>query len=148
MQVVGCREPTRLGSAFLLRPFNGSEKHHSCAGFVGSAARNEKLEICPGIAQGAQFLSQSAWAISDFSGPHVYFFDRIRHAYTSLKNLIASPFTSLMYYTNNKPITPTSTDFAQVIGFYSFLLPSASFHPTVPHIAVNTRKDEGGCSVI
>src|SRR5215475_14215969 len=138
MQAVGCREPTRLGSAFLLGSLDGSEKDNSRTRFVRSATRNQKLETCPGIAQGAQFLSQSAWAIRDFSGPHVYFFDRIRHAYTSLKNLIVSPFISLLSYANKKTDHSNIPDFA-VIGVYSFLL-SASFHPTLPHIAVNARQ--------
>src|SRR5262249_10718017 len=101
MQAVGCREPTRLGSAFLLGSLDGSEKDNSRTRFVRSATRNQKLETCPGIAQGAQFLSQPAWAIRDFSSPHVYLFDRIRHAYTSLKNLIVSPLF-LLYPTQTK----------------------------------------------
>src|SRR4029434_4980879 len=88
MQAVGRSKTTRLGSAFLFCSLDGSEKDNSCTGLVGSAARNEKLEISAGIAQGAQFVSQSAWAIGDFSGPHVYFFNRIRHACTSLNNFL------------------------------------------------------------
>src|SRR4029453_17907187 len=128
--------------AFLLCSLDGSEKDNSCTGFVGSAARNEKLEICASIAQGAQFVSQSAWAIGDFSGPHVHFFNRIRHAYTSLNN-----FLTLRFLKKPKTEHSNGLDFAKVIGFSSFLLLWASFHPTMPHIAVMLTEDGGGCYV-
>src|SRR4029434_10043714 len=143
MQAVGRTNTARLGSARLCRSLDGSEKDNSCTGFVGSSARNEKLEICPGIAQGAQFVSQSAWAIGDFSGPHVHFFNRIRHACTSLNN-----FLTLRFLQKTKNRSLQRPDLAKVIGFFSFLLLWASLHPTMPHIAVMLTKDEGCCYVI
>jgi hypothetical protein len=142
VQAVGGRETSRLGNAFLLRSLDGSEEHNSGTGLVGSAARNEKLEISTGSAQGAQFFSQSAGTIRDLASPHIYFLDCIRHAYTSLKISL-----TLRFLHTKKPVAPQA-NIAKVTGLFSFLFQGLLFIHHASRRCVMLAKDEVGCCVI
>src|SRR4029434_573689 len=135
--------PPAWAAPFCFAPLMGASKTTHAPGLSGARREMRNSKFAPASLK-ALNLSANPPGRSAISPAHT-------STFLIVYAMLAPPlnnFLTIRFLYKTKTDHSNGLDCAKVIGSFSFLLLWASFHPTMPHIAVMLTKDEGGCYVI